>query len=112
MKIGSVLAAIVRARARDLLASTSTLTSTSTAFLRSIALRPAIAALCGALLAALVVAAVSPLALAGGAREQKAAALFGEDLPAFRAATPELRGAALVSAAAAADQCRPPFRPP
>jgi hypothetical protein len=112
MKIGSVLAAIVRARARDLLASTSTLTSTSTAFLRSTALRPAIAALCGALLAALVVAAVSPLALAGGARVQKAAALFDEDLAAFRAAAPELRGAALVSAAAAGYEDRGLFRRP
>ena len=77
-----------------------------------VAARPALAALSGALLAALVVAAVTPLALAGGARVQRAAALFDEDLAAFRAAAPDLRGAALVSAAAAGYEDRGLFQRP
>ncbi len=88
-------------------------------------LRPAVAlaaaALFGALLIALAVAAVSPLLLAGGARVQKAAALFDVDLSAYRAAPLELRAASLVSAAAAGYEDRalfsrprllPPLSPP
>ena len=62
------------------------------------------AAVAGAALVALVVALVSPLTLTPAGRE--GAAIFAEDLREYRATPPELREAALVSAAAAAYEDR------
>jgi hypothetical protein len=66
----------------------------------------------GALSAVAAVALVAPLALAGGARVQDAAALFREDLAHYRAAPPELRASSLVSAAAAGYEDRGFLRRP
>jgi transglycosylase-like protein len=70
------------------------------------------ASACGALAACLAVALASPLALAGGARVQEAAALFADHLGRYRAATGEVRSAPLVSAAAAGYEDRAFFHRP
>ncbi len=70
------------------------------------------AGLCGAVAACFAVALAAPLMLAGGARVQRAAALFGGDLSQYRAAAPGIRSAPLVSAAAAGYEDRAFFRRP
>lgn len=72
----------------------------------------AVAGGCGALAACLAAALVSPLALAGGARVQEAAALFGEELARYRAASAEARPGPLVQAAAAGFEDRAFFHRP
>ena len=82
-------------------------------FLRRRKWQPAVAAAAiGVLVAISITAFVSPLTLAGGLRAQQAAGLFREDLQRYRVALPELRGAALVSAAAAGYEDRNLFRRP
>ena len=66
----------------------------------------------GASAAVVAAGLVAPLALAGGERAQKAAALFRADLEQYRAAPPELRAAPLVSMAAAGYEDRGLFRRP
>lgn len=65
----------------------------------------------GAVAAAALAGFLSPLALSGE-RTHRAAALFQEELEQYRAAPPELRGAALVSAAAAGYEDRSVFTRP
>src|SRR6267143_516357 len=65
----------------------------------------------GAVAAAALAGFLSPLALSGE-RTHRAAALFQEDLEQYRAAPPELRGSALVSAAAAGYEDRSVFTRP
>ena len=65
----------------------------------------------GAAAAAAVTAILSPLAIRGE-KAHRAAALFREDLQQYRAAPPELRGAPLVSAAAAGYEDRSVFTRP
>ncbi len=75
--------------------------------------RPGVlAGACGALLACAAIALAAPLALAGGADVQQAAAQFLEDLAAYRSTAPELRSAPLVAAAAAGYEDRSFFRRP
>ena len=72
----------------------------------------ALAGGCGALVACLAAALVSPLALAGGARVEEAAALFGEELARYRAASAEARPLPLVQAATAGFEDRAFFHRP
>lgn len=71
-----------------------------------------LAGACGALLACAAIALAAPLALAGGAGVEQAAAQFLEDLAAYRSTAPELRSAPLVAAAAAGYEDRSFFRRP
>jgi transglycosylase-like protein len=84
-------------------------------FLRK-ARRPALAAVCGALLALAATGLVAPLSL-GGARAQAAAELFRKDLELYRAAPADDHPAPLVISAAAGYEDRgllrrPPWLPP
>ncbi|TMA73326.1 MAG: hypothetical protein E6J67_16595 [Deltaproteobacteria bacterium] len=72
----------------------------------------AAAGVAGALAACSVAALVSPLALAGGERAQKAAAVFAADLAQYRATQPDVRSASLVASAAAGYEDRGFFRRP
>ena len=65
----------------------------------------------GAVAAAMVAGLVSPLSLSGE-KVHRAAALFREDLEQYRASPPEVRGSALVSAAAAGYEDRGVFTRP
>jgi Transglycosylase len=73
--------------------------------------RSAAAALAGAAAAVALAAFVSPLALCGE-KAHRAAALFQAELEQYRAAPPDLRGSALVSAAAAGYEDRGVFTRP
>jgi Transglycosylase len=66
----------------------------------------------GALVAAVAIVLVSPLSLAGRERAQAGEALFAADLAAYRAASPDVRSATLVTAAAAGYEDRAFFRRP
>ncbi len=73
---------------------------------------PALATLCGALLALVGVGLAAPLSLAGGARAQAAAELFRKDLALYRAAPADDRAAPLVISAAAGYEDRGLLRRP
>ncbi|HEY6911548.1 MAG TPA: transglycosylase domain-containing protein [Myxococcales bacterium] len=73
---------------------------------------PALATLCGAVLALAAVGLAAPLSLAGGARARAAADLFRKDLETYRAAPVDDRSAPLVISAAAAYEDRGLLRRP